>query len=181
VHVEQHRQLEAGEEDLGRLELGEATRLPLDQLLHSSSTRHRIFNPRPQGGAGAGEINTVDAGGEESGRMAAAAEAEDNLRMGTEAAACAVKIEDYDGSYECVVCSHFVHGDAAVLRCSQCSVNPFHRSCVENTNFIHACLQCSGNTIVPWALKESVTAIRTSATNHAKDLTAILLPFEKRQ
>jgi len=42
------------------------------------------------------------------------------------AAGMCVKIEEYDGSYECVICSQSVRGNAAVLHCSQCSSNPFH-------------------------------------------------------
>ena len=37
-----------------------------------------------------------------------------------------IKIEAYDGFYQCVVCSESVRGNAAVLKCSQCSANPLH-------------------------------------------------------
>jgi len=78
------------------------------------------------------------------------------------AASVCVKIEEYDGSYECVICSQSVRGDAAVLHCSQCSSNPFHQSCVEKTEFMHKCPQCSRNTVVPWSGSEG-SAVMTSS------------------
>ena len=60
-----------------------------------------------------------------------------------------IKIEAYDGSNQCVVCSESVRGNAAVLKCLQCSANPLHRACVEKTECMHKCPQCSGNIVVP--------------------------------
>lgn len=42
-----------------------------------------------------------------------------------------VKIEEYDGVYHCVVYCQSVRSHTAVLHCSQCSSNLFHRSCVK--------------------------------------------------
>ena len=61
----------------------------------------------------------------------------------------AVKVEAYDGAYDCVVCCESVRGTDA-LRCSQCSANPFHRACVLGSTFADTCAQCEGRTIVPW-------------------------------
>ena len=89
-------------------------------------------------------------------------EAGDRSENAGAAASVCVKIEEYDGSYECVICSQSVRGDAAVLHCSQCSLNPFHRSCVEKTEFMHKCPQCSRNTVVPWSGSEGC-AVKTSS------------------
>lgn len=60
-----------------------------------------------------------------------------------------VKIEEYDGSYDCAICSESVKGTAA-LRCSQCSCNPFHLLCVAGSSFADTCPQCSGKTVERW-------------------------------
>ena len=39
-----------------------------------------------------------------------------------------VKVEPYDGTYECLFCGESVRGQAA-LKCWQCNSNPFHRAC----------------------------------------------------
>jgi len=51
--------------------------------------------------------------------------------------------EEYDGAYDCVTCCQSVRGDLAVLHCLQCSSNPSHQSCVEKTEFVEKCPQCS--------------------------------------
>ena len=61
----------------------------------------------------------------------------------------AIKVEAYDGSNQSVVCLESVRGNAVVLQCSQCSANPFHRTFVEKTKFMHKCPQCSCNIVVP--------------------------------
>jgi hypothetical protein len=43
-----------------------------------------------------------------------------------------VKIEEYDGSYECLICAESVRGLQA-LKCSACSSNPFHAACVRGS------------------------------------------------
>jgi len=61
-----------------------------------------------------------------------------------------IKIEDFDGSYECLICSKSVRTQGSVLVCSQCSSNPFHESCVKDTQFMKICPQCGCETIVYW-------------------------------
>ena len=64
-------------------------------------------------------------------------------------AADGVKVEDFDGTYACVVCSESVRGGDA-LHCAQCSSNPVHVSCVRGSPFAETCAQCSGKTMQPW-------------------------------
>ncbi len=59
------------------------------------------------------------------------------------------EVDEYDGSYVCVICSESVRGDDS-LCCSQCSSNPFHARCVVGTAFAETCPQCAGRTVVPW-------------------------------
>ena len=90
---------------------------------------------------------------------------------GKKVGANAVKEEEYDGSYACSMCWESVRGNAAVLRCLQCSSNPFHRACYEKTNS-HKCPQCSGKkTVVPWVASEASASNSTSATPLTIDLT----------
>ena len=98
---------------------GKRTYTSLDEALPASR------NQRFAGGAGAGRIEGdgnaanmtegAGVGGLEMGRL-----------RGVEAWQSDVKIEQYDGSYECLLCSESVRGDTAVLQCWQCSSNPFH-------------------------------------------------------
>ena len=59
------------------------------------------------------------------------------------------EVDEYDGSYVCVICSESVR-DADALCCLQCSSNPFHARCVVGTAFAETCPQCAGRTVVPW-------------------------------
>ena len=52
-----------------------------------------------------------------------------------------VKVEDYDGTYACGVCSESVRGQPA-LKCSQCSSNPVHWACVAGTKYAGQCATC---------------------------------------
>ena len=60
-----------------------------------------------------------------------------------------VKIEEYDGSYECLICALSVRGMSA-LRCSACTTNPFHTACVKGSGFADTCPQCRRKTVVPF-------------------------------
>eukprot|EP00802_Teleaulax_amphioxeia_P017438 Tamp_17594.p1 GENE.Tamp_17594~~Tamp_17594.p1 ORF type:complete len:455 (+),score=86.08 Tamp_17594:39-1367(+) len=60
-----------------------------------------------------------------------------------------VKVEDFDGTYACVICSESVRGGDA-LHCAQCSSNPVHVACVRGSPFAETCAQCSGKTMRPW-------------------------------
>ena len=55
---------------------------------------------------------------------------------------------------DCMICAESVLGCEA-LRCSQCSSNPFHKSCVTGSRYSSTCPQCSQDTVVPW---KAVTA-----------------------
>lgn len=57
-----------------------------------------------------------------------------------------VKIEQYDGSYDCLICGESVRG-APALQCSHCTSNPFHTACVQGSDFTHTCPSCSGKTV----------------------------------
>ena len=60
--------------------------------------------------------------------------------------AAEVKVEEFDGTYACVICSESVRGGDA-LHCGQCSSNPVHFSCVRGSAFSETCPQCSGKTM----------------------------------
>jgi len=145
---------------------GKRTRMP-EALPTSDSTltKHRKIDERIRGGGGSAATKTGREGLEGEGAVERGEEA------GAAAGSC-VNMEEYNGSYKYVICSQSVRGDAAVLRCSQCSSNHFHRSCVEKTDFTHKCLQCSGNTVVPWRCSEACAAIATSAVPPIIDLMA---------
>ena len=150
---------------------GKRARTPLDEALPSlpaSPVNHRKMNESARGGArgeggSAAAVGTDTAGREVAGMDGGTAE-------GKRVGANAVKEEEYDGSYACSICWNSVRGDAAVLRCLQCSSNPFHRACYEKTNS-HKCPQCSGKKIVPWVASEASASNSTSATPLTIDLT----------
>jgi len=145
---------------------GKRTRMP-EALPTSDSTltKHRKIDERIQGGGGSAAAKTGREGLEGAGAVERGEEA------GAAAGSC-VHMEEYKGSYKYVICSQSVRGDAAMLHCSQCSSNHFHQSCVEKTEFMHKCLQCSGNTVVPWLAGEACVAITTSAVPLTIDLMA---------
>jgi len=60
-----------------------------------------------------------------------------------------VEVEEFDGSYACLICSESVRGTDA-LACSQCSSNPFHRACASGSRHETECPTCAGQTVVPW-------------------------------
>jgi hypothetical protein len=60
-----------------------------------------------------------------------------------------VEVEEYDGSYACLICSESVRGTAA-LTCSRCTSNPFHRACASGSRHETECPTCAGQTVVPW-------------------------------
>jgi hypothetical protein len=45
-----------------------------------------------------------------------------------------VEVEEYDGTYECIICSESVRGKPA-LKCAQCTSNPMHLGCVFATTY----------------------------------------------
>ena len=44
------------------------------------------------------------------------------------------EVEDYDGSYACLICSESVRGTAALV-CRACNSNPWHRACVKDSKY----------------------------------------------
>ena len=68
------------------------------------------------------------------------------------AATLTPKVEPYDGSYSCLICSESFRdaGHAAVLHCTECSANPFHRDCA-GVAWADKCPQCMrAGTVAPW-------------------------------
>ena len=59
-----------------------------------------------------------------------------------------VKVEEYDGTYECLFCGESVRGQPA-LKCSQCSSNPFHLACVAlaHSKYAEVCPTCDRKTV----------------------------------
>ena len=58
-----------------------------------------------------------------------------------------VKVEEHDGSYDCLLCAESVRG-AEARHCSACTVQPWHVECGPE---LIACPQCArDNTVVPW-------------------------------
>ena len=60
-----------------------------------------------------------------------------------------VKVEPYDGTYECLFCGDSVRGWAA-LACSQCNSNPFHRpgsGCDPDPKYAEVCPTCGRKTV----------------------------------
>ena len=60
-----------------------------------------------------------------------------------------VKVEEYDGTYACLICSQSVRGSDA-LKCSECTCNPFHRRCIKESKYQDICPQCSKQSVSAW-------------------------------
>ena len=61
-------------------------------------------------------------------------------------------VEEYDGSYACLICGESVRGMEA-LKCShwQCESNPLHRACITNPKWLQECPSCKRQTMKPWS------------------------------
>ena len=63
-------------------------------------------------------------------------------------------VEEYDGSYACLICGESVRGMEA-LKCShgQCesSSNPLHRACIKDSKWLDECPTCKRQTMEPWS------------------------------
>ena len=57
-----------------------------------------------------------------------------------------VKVEEFDGSYDCLICSESVRGKNA-RRCSTCSCQPWHTACGPG---LSACPQCARFSVLPF-------------------------------
>jgi len=125
-----------------------------------SSERHAPTG-RDQGhflmnhGAGAEAGEAGGAGGARGGQKS-------GLGLATTAAAAHVhvkleevgEVEEYDGSYDCVICCESVRRTHA-LACSQCTCNPFHQTChqswAQHAKVVPStCPQCAQPTVVPF-------------------------------
>ena len=60
-----------------------------------------------------------------------------------------VKVEPYDGTYECLFCGESVRGQPA-LKCCQCNSNPFHRACDPQSKYAEVCPTCGRKTVEEW-------------------------------
>ena len=78
-----------------------------------------------------------------------------------------VKVEPYDGTYECLFCGVSVRGQAA-LQCWQCNSNPFHRACDPQSKYAEVCPTCGRKTVEEWTGASGGTA----APGETIDLTA---------
>jgi hypothetical protein len=59
-----------------------------------------------------------------------------------------VKVEQFDGHYDCMICSESVRSDAEAVQCSKCNCNPMHKACVEDTVYATTCPQCGRSSMV---------------------------------
>jgi len=83
-----------------------------------------------------------------------------------------VKVEDTDGSYDCAICFESVRRSADALRCSQCSSNPFHGACLQQSGFSDTCPQCCRSTLVAGVRASGEDAARIDLTDGDLDLSA---------
>ena len=61
-------------------------------------------------------------------------------------------VEEYDGSYDCLICGDSVRGTEA-LKCShwQCQSNPIHRECITDSGWLSQCPSCKRQTMTAWS------------------------------
>ena len=61
-------------------------------------------------------------------------------------------VEEYDGSYACLICGESVRGMEA-LKCShwQCQSNPIHRQCIADSGWLSQCPSCKRQTMTAWS------------------------------
>ena len=78
------------------------------------------------------------------------------------------EIEEYDGSYACLICTESVRG-AEALKCTQCQSNPFHRECVSNALWLRQCPSCGQQTVDVW----NGTSAPSAATIATIDLVGL--------
>ena len=93
-----------------------------------------------------------------------------------------VKVEEHDGSYDCLLCSESVRGTEA-RHCSACSVQPWHEECGPG---LIACPQCARDTTVKWKGRFVVFLLSFYCmhtcecihvcVNHVRRITAVAVP-----
>ena len=67
-----------------------------------------------------------------------------------------IKVEEYDGSYDCLICTTTIRGKDA-LRCSKCECPPMHVECM-GVGFDMTCPQCAQKAVVPFDGKLTTVA-----------------------
>ena len=60
-----------------------------------------------------------------------------------------VKVEEYDGSYDCLFCGDSVRGTAALV-CGECNSNPWHRACDKDFKYGEVCPTCNRKSVKMW-------------------------------
>ena len=96
--------------------------------------------------------------------LASAVGSPDHGHGGAAQSAADVKVEEYDGTYDCLICSESVRGKEA-QRCSACTCQPWHTECSQG---LDKCPMCARSTVVPWDGR--ITAV--TAPEQSVDLTA---------
>ena len=83
-----------------------------------------------------------------------------------------VKVELYDGAYDCLICSESVRpalrgdggGGGGVLKCRACTSAPLHARCVavagvaDSDGYATQCPTCGRDTVGPWLGPSSAPA-----------------------
>ena len=64
---------------------------------------------------------------------------------GAAQSAIGIKIEEFDGSYACLICSESVRGKDA-RKCGACTCQPWHTECAPA---LSSCPQCARSSVVP--------------------------------
>ena len=59
------------------------------------------------------------------------------------------EVEDYDGSYACLICTESVRGTAALV-CWECNSNPWHRACDKESKYLEVCPTCNQKSVTVW-------------------------------
>ena len=84
-----------------------------------------------------------------------------------------VKVEEYNGTYERLICGESARGQPA-LKCSQCSSNPFHLACVAlaHSKYAEVCPTRDQKTVEAWGRTSGGTAA-PSCTSEIIDLREV--------
>ena len=75
-----------------------------------------------------------------------------------------VKVEDYDGSYDCLFCGDSVRGMPALV-CWECNSNPWHRTCDKDLKYIEVCPTCNQMSVKVFTGVSAATAAPSEIVN----------------
>ena len=67
------------------------------------------------------------------------------------------EVEDYDGSYDCLICTESVRGTSSLV-CSECNCNPWHRTCDKESKYVEVCPTCNQKSVHVWTGSRPGTA-----------------------